>query len=98
MENEGISQWSASAADIPFATVSSFITGSMPGNPMQMGHTFVFGSAPKESFLHEQNIFDFVEIWACISNPITGSKLELDKPIKMIKIKPAFNNLIISHG
>src|SRR3989338_4286884 len=62
---------------MPFLRAVSFITGSMPGNPIQIGHTFVLGIMPKESVLHEQNIFDCTLICACISKPITVSKSDI---------------------
>ena len=30
------------------STAARFRTGSTPGNPRQIGHTFAFGGAPKE--------------------------------------------------
>jgi hypothetical protein len=52
------------------------MTGSVPGMPMQIGQTRVFGSSGSPGggpVGHAQNIFDAVRSWACTSIPMTVS-------------------------
>ena len=48
-------------------------TGSTPGMPMQTGQVCAFGAAPNCAE-QPQNSLDAVDICACTSRPITGSK------------------------
>jgi hypothetical protein len=49
---------------------SRFITGSVPGMPVQMGHVCVFGGAPN-LVLHAQNNLVRVCNWTWTSKPMT---------------------------
>gem|GEM_PF-3369348 len=52
-------------------TTSLFRLGNIPGNHIQTGHVFIFGSgANATAFLHEQNIFVVDFTLTCISNHI----------------------------
>ena len=54
-------QFNASPAMIVISTARRLITGSMPGMPVQMGHTCELGASPSDmTTAHPQNIFDFV--------------------------------------
>ena len=58
----------------PDCEIDDFLlrTGSAPGNPIQVGQVWLFGSAPKV-VEQPQNILLFVKRWACTSSPITPS-------------------------
>src|SRR5262245_15859420 len=49
-------------------------TGSEPGSPRQVGHTWLFGGAPNVVG-QPQNIFELVPSSTCTSSPITGSNV-----------------------
>ena len=51
-----------------YSTASLFITGSVPGRPITVGSTCVFGSPPKP-FLAAVNILLSVASWTWISRP-----------------------------
>ena len=52
--NRAISQFSATAVFSASSNARRFITGSVPGMPMQTGQVCVFGGAPNR-VLHPQN-------------------------------------------
>jgi hypothetical protein len=54
------------------STPTALRTGSDPGRPRQVGHTWVLGGAPKV-VAQPQNIFVFVPSSTCTSSPSTGS-------------------------
>ncbi len=55
-----------------YSTATRLITGIAPGRARQVGHTWVFGSAPN-SVRQPQNIFVAVPSSTCTSRPSTGS-------------------------
>jgi len=54
------------------STAPLFATGSTPGSAMSTAQACTLGAAPNRVDAPE-NIFDVVESWAWISNPITVS-------------------------
>src|SRR5687767_4044889 len=61
----------ASAVLTAMRTASALSTGSAPGNPRQVAHTFVFGGSPNEVG-HAQNSFERVRSCAWTSRPMTA--------------------------
>jgi hypothetical protein len=76
IDREFTVQCNAIAAWIANSTAVRFRTGSAPGIPRQMGHTLVFGGAPK-LVGHPQKILVRVASWTCTSSPMTGSYLAM---------------------
>ena len=64
--------FTASPKRTAYATASRFATGSTPGSAMSTAHACVLGAAPN-AVAAPENIFDFVESWACVSSPMTVS-------------------------
>jgi hypothetical protein len=65
-------QFSATAVLSPRAYAVWFMTGKLPGMPMQTGHVCVFGSAPK-LVLQRQNNLVSVCNWTWTSSPMIVS-------------------------
>ena len=62
-------QSSARAARRARSNARSFITGSEPGSPRQVGQTWVLGGAPKV-VRQPQKSFVRVWSWTCTSSPM----------------------------
>src|SRR5579871_4869713 len=58
-----------------YSTAVRLMTGSTPGMPRQIGHTWVFGGEPAYSVGQPQNILLRVASWTWHSRPMTASYL-----------------------
>ena len=68
--NVAISQFSATAVRSESSKARRFITGSVPGMPVQTGQVCVFGAAQKR-VLQPQNSLLCVASCTCTSRPMT---------------------------
>jgi hypothetical protein len=73
LHHGAIEQFNASPIRMADSTATRLSTGSAPGNPRQVGQTWVLGGAPN-TVAQPQNIFVAVDSSTCTSSPSTGSK------------------------